>query len=106
MLLMLMAFVDQKTPFAGSLYRADVCLILNAGRTVFRDTGRVLLPLQMETLSKIQFNETSEKAPPGESAYLCWLSVTVQPEGHTFFERLVWPELAICFIIFIAALAK
>lgn len=105
LLLMLMAFVDQKTFFAGRLYRADVCLILNAGRTVFREAVRALLPLQLETLSKKQLTETAEKAPPGKGAYLCWLSVTVQLEG-LFFERPVWPKLAICFIIFTAALAK
>lgn len=76
LLLVLMAFVAQKAGFADRLYRLEKYVILNVGRTVFREAVRALLPLQLETLSEKLLNAIAEKAPPREGAYLCWLSVT------------------------------
>lgn len=64
----------------------DLCVILNASRTVFRDAVRALFPLQLETLSRDQLNETEEKAPPREGAYLFWLSVRTDLDGLFFLK--------------------
>lgn len=63
-----------------------MCVILNADRTVFKEAVRALLPLQLETLSKKQLNETTEKAPAREGAYLCLLSVRAELEGLFFWK--------------------